>query len=263
VRESKDGVHWTPDNNASSRDASTWLDQRYLIPPDADDPPDLEHYWFNGFRYADRWVGVVLTYAPSPPNIFEQYPYDRRPSKHGPHFSTEWWVSDDGVNWERPYRHTPATPDLRIYFNHAPLIRNNRLLFLMSNQIYNHVPPENAPPRHGAPPGTPMEVYSLPIDRIASTGSQAPASFASLPFTMSAGGLYLNYEHHGSLAVELLDDRGRVIPGFTREEGRLSAGSALAAPLLWSGRDGAEFAGRTVRVRFHTENARVYALSHD
>lgn len=263
VRESKDGNRWIPNNNSHSRDPASYVDEKYLIPPDAEDPVDLEHYWFNAFRYDDRWVGIVLTYAPSPANIFDKYPYDRRPSKHGPHLGTEWWVSDDGVKWERPYRTTPATPDLRIYFNHAPLVRNNRLVFLTSNQIYNNVPAENAPPRHGAPDGTPMEAYSLPVDRIASAGSVASASFASRPFKMPAGGLFLNYEHDGSLAVELLDEQGRVLRGYGRADGQLPKGSALAAPLRWSKRDGSELAGRTVRVRFHTTNARVYALGQE
>ena len=101
---------------------------------------------------------------------------------------------------------------------------------------------------------------TLPADRIASTGSDAPATFTSRPFVMPAGGLYLNYEYSGALAVELLDAAGRVLPGYARSAGGLTAGSALAEPLRWAGRTGAELAGRTVRVRFHTERARVYAL---
>lgn len=263
VRESRDGVQWSPGNNVLGSKPDTWLDRRFLIEPDAGDPPDLEHYWFNGFKYGDRWVGIVLTYAPSPELVLERYPYDPYPSKHGPHLGTEWWISDDGVKWERPYRNTSATPDLRIYFNHAPLVRNNRLLFLTSNQIYNLPQPSGTPRRNGAAPGKPMEVYSLPVDRIASAGSVAPASFASQSFAMPAGGLFLNYEHRGGLAVELLDAQGRVLPGYGRADGTLPAGSALAAPVRWSGRTGAELAGRPVRLRFYTENARVYALYHD
>ena len=48
--------------------------------------------------------------------------------------------------------------------------------------------------------------------------------------------------------------------GYSRADGTLPTGSMLAAPLRWAGRTGAEVAGRTVRVRFHTPNARIYAL---
>ena len=70
-------------------------------------------------------------------------------------------------------------------------------------------------------------------------------------------------EHGGALAVELLDEQGKVLPGYARSEGALPKASTLAAPLRWAGRTGTELAGRTVRMRFHTANARVYALYHD
>lgn len=263
VRESQDGLQWSPGDNVLQSRPDSWLDRSHLIEPDADDPPDLEHYWFNGFRYGDRWVGIMLNYAPSPALVLERNPYDPYPSKHGPHLSTEWWLSDDGVKWERPYRDTPATSDLRIYFNHAPLVRHNRLLFMMSNQIYNFPPFGGESGFHGARPGKDMEVYSLPVDRIASAGSEAPARFTSKTFVMPAGGLRLNYEHKGALSVELLDEQGRVVRGYSKNENSLPAGSRLAESLRWGDRTGTELAGRSMRLRFHTENARVYALYHD
>ncbi len=257
VRPSPDGIKWTPGHDVIGREPATWLRRDQLIVPDALDPVDMEYYWFIAFRHHDRWLGIVLTYAPSPLNILEQVPYDPAPSKHGPHLGTEWWVSNDGVKWDRPWRDTPATLDWRIYFGHEPMRLHDRMLFLTSNQLYN------VPPAQGARPGQHQEVYSLPADRIASTGSDAPATFTSQPVVMPRGGLYLNYEHTGALAVELLDEQGKVLPGYARAQGALPAGSELAAPLRWAGQTGAEIASRTVRVRFHTTHARVYALYHD
>jgi len=254
VRTSPDGLRWTPGQDVIGRDPSTWLPEGQLILPDAEDPVDLEHYWFLAFRHHDRWMGIVLTYAPSPFNVLERVPYDPYPSQHGPHLGTEWWVSTDGVTWERPWRGTPATLDWRIYFGHEPMRLHDRMLFLTSNQLYN------LPPVHGARPGQHQEVYSLPADRVASAGSESPASFTSRPFPMPAGGLFLNYENDGTLAVELLDEQGRVLPGYEKSSGVLPAGGAVAAALQWSGRTGGDLAGRTVRVRFHSEKSRVYAL---
>ena len=257
VRPSPDGVKWTPGHDVIGREPATWLRKDQLILPDAQDPVDMEYYWFIAFRHHDRWVGIVLTYAPSPSSVLEQVPYDPAPSKHGPHLGTEWWVSTDGVKWDRPWRDTPATLDWRIYFGHEPMQLHDRMLFLTSNQLYN------LPPAQGARPGQHQEVYSLPADRIASVGSDAPATFTGRPLVMPAGGLYLNFEHRGTLAMELLDEKGKVLPGYARSENTIPAGSAMAAPLRWAGRTGAELVGRTVRVRFHTANARVYALYHN
>jgi len=254
IRQSRDGISWGPATNVVQSDPATWLPAEHLIAPDEKDPVDLEFYWFLAFRHHDRWVAIAMPYAPSPFNVLERAPYDVYPSKHGPHLGTEWWVSADGVKWERPWRDTPATLDWRIYFGHAPMRLHDRLLFLTSNQLYN------LPPDHGARPGVPQELYSLPLDRIASAGSTAPASFSSHPFVMPAGGLVLNYENTGALAVELLDERGNPISGYTRENGVLPRGGAIAHPLQWGPRTGAELAGRPVRIRFHTQETRVYAL---
>jgi hypothetical protein len=257
VRSSPDGVHWTPDNNVRGPEPTTWLRKDQLILPDQQDPVDLEFYWFMTFRHYDRWVGIMLTYAPSPLNVLERVRYDPAPSNHGPHLGTEWWVSANGENWERPWRETPATLDWRTFFAHEPMLLHDRMLFLTGNQLYN------IPPKQGARPGQHQEVYSLPVDRVASIGSDTPASFTSRPFVMPVGGVYLNYEHHGALAVELLDGEGKALPGYGPAEGVLPAGSALAAPVRWSGRDGTALAGRKVQVRFHTTQARVYALYRD
>ncbi len=254
VRPSPDGVKWTPGHDIVAREPATWLRKDQLIVPDEQDPVDMEYYWFIGFRHHDRWVGIVLTYAPSPLNVLERVPYDPAPSKHGPHLGTEWWVSTDGVKWERPWRDTPATHDWRIFFGHEPMRLHDRMLFLTSNQLYN------LPPAQGARAGQHQEVYSLPADRIASTGSDAPATFTCRPLVMSAGGLSLNYESEGRLAIELLDASGRPISDAALE---LPRGSAIAAPLRWESRVMAAVAGREVRLRFRTEKARVYALYHD
>lgn len=254
IRQSPDGKAWTPGQSVNQRDPATWLSAEHLIVPDDTDPVDLEFYWFLAFRHHDRWVGIAMTYAPSPFNVLERTPYDVYPSKHGPHLATEWWVSADGMKWERPWRDTPATLDWRIYFGHAPMRMHDRMLFLTSNQLYN------LPPDHGARPGTPQEVYSLPLDRIGSVGSHALASFTSRPFVMTSGGVSLNYENEGRLTVELVDAAGKVVSGTAQE---LPRGSEIAGPLRWGTRVAAEIAGREVRIRFHTEKARVYALYHE
>jgi hypothetical protein len=254
VRTSPDGLKWTPGQDVLGSDPATWLRKDQLILPDAQDPVDMEYYWFIAFRHHDRWVGIVLTYAPSPAKVMEEVPYDPAPSKHGPHLGTEWWVSADGVKWDRPWRDTPASLDWRIYFGHEPMRLHDRLLFLTSNQLYN------LPPAQGARPGQHQEVYSLPLDRIASAGSHAPASFTSRPFVLAAGGLSLNYESEGRLAVELLDASGRPVEGSALE---LPRGGAIAAPLRWDPRVTAALAGREIQLRFLTEKARVYALYYD
>jgi hypothetical protein len=252
-RTSPDGVHWTPADNVDLANPATWLDARYnAIAPDAGDPPDLECYWLNVFPYAGLYFGLIMWYAAAPAGFLDRYPYDDYPSKHGPHVSTEWLVSSDLKRWERPFRGFPATRDLRLYFTHAPMVLHDRLLFLVSNQNFNY------PHYHGARPGQNLEVYGLPLDRIVSAGGGAGASFSTRPFRMPEAPLHLNAE--GDLAVELVDEAGRTVPGYERTACALSRMDAMHHRLSWSGRPTSALAGRTLRVRFHLGGARVYSL---
>jgi len=254
LRTSPDGLHWDPAQNVTQRDPSTWLPDRHLITPDAGDPPDTEFYWFLAFPHHGRWIGMAMRYAPSPFNVLERYPYDPYPSKHGPHLDTEWWLSADGEKWDRPFRNQPAARDWRIYFGHAPMRLHDRLLFLASNQNYN------LPPDHGAREGQNLEIYSVPIDRIAGVVLGPEGEVITPEFSMPAHGLALNYRHKGRLQVALEAPDGAPLADYTLGHGSVPPGDAVAQPLVWGGRDGGALAGRKVRLRLVGRDAKIFAL---
>ena len=61
--------------------------------------------------------------------------------------------------------------------------------------------------------------------------------------------------------VELLDDDGLPIPGYSRDEARVINGNSVRMPVSWrkSG-DVSRLAGTPVRLRFHMRDCRLYAF---
>lgn len=65
----------------------------------------------------------------------------------------------------------------------------------------------------------------------------------------------------GSAKVELLEESGKPIPGFSFHEGDELTGNAVRKTVKWSGNsDLKKFAGRPVRMRFRMRSAKLYAF---
>jgi len=106
--------------------------------------------------------------------------------------------------------------------------------------------------------------YSLPLDRFASVNAPyAGGSMVTKSLTFSGDRLVLNYSTSaaGSLRVEILDEAGKPLPGFTAADCDEIVGDELERTVSWQGRtDLRALAGRAVRLRFHMVDADLYAL---
>ncbi|MEZ4700186.1 MAG: hypothetical protein R2834_07655 [Rhodothermales bacterium] len=83
------------------------------------------------------------------------------------------------------------------------------------------------------------------------------------PLTFSGGRLVLNAatSASGSLRVEIQDEAGRPLPGYSLAESDPFVGDAIAQDVAWGGRsDVSALAGRPVRLRFVMQDADLYAL---
>ena len=200
---------------------------------------------------------MMLNYTPSPLD------HDR----HGPQMDTEWWLSRDGLRWERPYRHINAVPDSVRIICHNPMVIDGNILF------YGH-------------PGDGY-LFGMKADRITFIGARANVEFSTHPFTMPEGNLYLNaaipapdrmfhidtgYKPNGEsdqkvsemdqsyLMVAAFDAAGNPIPGFEREKCLIRREDRIDIPLKWTGKSARELAGQTICLRFFMRSANVYAV---
>jgi hypothetical protein len=227
MRTSPDGLDWKTLGNRATGG---------LITPDAQDSPDVEFYRMQPFAYGDRYIAMADLYAASP----------LTPGKHGPHLACEWWISADGIHWDRPWRAVDARGNTSYPIKMTPMWLGREMLFWLAG-----------------------EVCGLPEYRIASIGARSNAEFSSRWFQMPAGTLLLNASvprgrglfNQAYVRAELRDQNGRVIPGYEADRCVLQDIDDTRIPLRWGDRTGQELKGRQVALRFYCRAARIYALA--
>jgi hypothetical protein len=245
IRSSNDGRHWEPSESLvdvwNHRGNYKSLPAELLTVPDGDDPPGMEFYRGIGFWYHDRSYMVVLNYAASP----------LLPRKHGPQLDTEWWVSRDGLHWDRPYREVNAVGEAFpgvVNITHNPMLIDGLLLFHHGNRL-----------------------LGMKQDRISYVGARASAEFSTAPFSAPSADLYLNAAipsptrafaaQQAYVMAAVLDDEGKVVPGFEAEKCLIQHSDRIDAPLRWKERSARDLAGRTISLRFYLRSANVYAVT--
>lgn len=111
--------------------------------------------------------------------------------------------------------------------------------------------------------GSTVRRYTLRLDGFVSV--QAPMSGGELvtkPVRFTGRQLQLNFSTSaaGSVRVELQDEAGRPLPGFSLEDCPPIFGDSVERPVSWrAGTDVGKLAGQAVRLRFVLQDADVYA----
>ena len=63
----------------------------------------------------------------------------------------------------------------------------------------------------------------------------------------------------GEVAVEVLDEKGTVVPGFKREKCEPMHADNLEHAIRWKGASLGDLQGKPVRLRFYLVNARLFS----
>jgi hypothetical protein len=117
---------------------------------------------------------------------------------------------------------------------------------------------------HYAQPTCHMARYTLRADGFASV--HAPfrgGEVVTKPFTFSGSKLELNFETSaaGGLRVELQDESGKPVPGYTLADGPEVIGDEIERVAAWkNGSDVSSLAGKPVRLRLVLRDADLYSL---
>lgn len=106
--------------------------------------------------------------------------------------------------------------------------------------------------------------YSLRPDGFISLhGPYAGGEATTKPFSFTGNDLYLNYSTSaaGFVKVEVQDETGKALEGYSEADAPEIIGNALDRPVRWnSGKSVAELAGKAVRLRFILKDADVFSL---
>ena len=86
-------------------------------------------------------------------------------------------------------------------------------------------------------------------------------SLTTRPMAVEAGTLRVNAQVEGQLRVEVLEADGRTIPAFSRADCNPIQGDGTDRLVRWQGKPSLEtLRGRSVRLRFHLAEGRLYSF---
>ena len=106
--------------------------------------------------------------------------------------------------------------------------------------------------------------YSLRLDGF--TSISAPYTGGEVitkPFIFSGKELEINYSTSaaGEIRIEIQDENGKPIPGYTMEESQTIFGNEIARVVSWNGNENVkELASKPVRLRIYMKDADLYSL---
>lgn len=247
--ESRDFIHWSP--------------PQVVCTPDDLDPPWVEFHTSPVFYYNDRYfcLNQVLNRA-----------------ARGGVIDIELMVSRDGLQWERPFRGNYVLARRpgnefdggSIFTNSTPVVLDEEIRF------YYGAYSQGATGETGERIISGIGLASLPRDRFAGLRSLERTEGGTLTKPAEHVGqvtlkpIDLRGVRHitvnadaseGAVRVELLDEKGYRIRGFTRDDATPLRGDNLRHPVAWARRTLGHLPPGRYMLRIHIERATVYAVT--
>jgi hypothetical protein len=229
VKESRDLVHWTP--------------ERVIVIPEENDPDNF--YGMTVFRRGDLFFGVLQPYETDTHRIYAELAW-----------------STDGWRWNR----LPVRDDARflccgpegswddgmVFLADRPIEQNGELWFYYGGWDGPH----DVRDRDCA-----AGLATTGHDRlIAAVGRRGDnARLLSRPFPVR-GDLFVNAESSGAIRVSVHRSDGEPLDGWSEQDCTPFTGDELDARVAWGTKSLADLAGKTVRLRFYLDDAKLYAF---
>jgi len=114
-------------------------------------------------------------------------------------------------------------------------------------------------------------IYGIDEHALFHVGSMCNAEFSTQPFDMPDDTLMLHaslsaygnatWARQAYIMAELLDDAGRVVPGYEKEQCIIRRMHGPKQKLTWGDHFGEELAGQRVQLRFYLRYAHIYAVA--
>jgi hypothetical protein len=175
--------------------------------------------------------------------------------------------SRDGFHWDRPDRRAFIAPtrkdgDWDRGYVHTTtgvcLVVGDKLYFPFT--AYSGIAPDG---HRGMYTGASVGMAVLRRDGFASMDAKdKPGTLTTRAVTFNGTRLFVNAAPAGGeLRVEVLDEEGKVLPGWSKDECAAVSDDRTLQPVSWrSGRDLAGLKGRKVKFRFHLTRGSLYAF---
>jgi hypothetical protein len=226
---------------------------------DEHDPPNSDHYSPACVQYP--WADQAYFMFPSPYRHFPEPPIGR--FGNDGLVDIQMAVSRDGVAWTRLSREpyvalgTDEEVDSRQMYMAVGMVRRGNTIF----QYYG-----GSRTSHGQLPIQPGSICRLQQRLDGFVSADAPlegGEFTTPPLVFSGKQLVLNINASalGICTVEILDEQGRVLPGFSRATCEEVDGNHVEKAVSWRGQtDLSALSGQAVRLHFVLRACKLFAF---
>ena len=247
-----------------SKDFIHWSDATVLI-PFADDEPFAEFHGGATFFYKDRYFALL----------------EKMDRRYDLQDDIELAVSADGQKWERPYRDQLFLPRSKkglfdsqsIWSSTPPVVLDDEIRFYYG--AYNYAPRDGTKFEPGQRSGIGMT--RLPLDRFGGVKPVAQSDQTTLirrplenigqvtfkPLDLAGTRqITINADAtNGSVAVELLNEDGYRVRGFSKDDAVPLVGDSLRHKVAWKASDLSQLPPGRYMLRVHLNNATLYAVT--
>jgi len=193
----------------------------------------------------------------------------------------ELMISRDGFRWERPFRNERFIPTDRQEFSSGGVFTNSTPVFL-EDEIRFYYGGSNSGAIGGgtrltdASQQSGVGFASIPLDRFAGIRPVEWSAQSTLKKPLeNIGQITLKPLHldgvtqihvnadasRGSVRVEVLNEDGYRLRGFTREDAIVWSGDSLKHPVGWKDHSLEELPAGAYMLRLHLDNAEVFAVA--
>jgi hypothetical protein len=233
-----------------SQDFIHWSRPELMMAPDDADPPTVEFHHSPVFYYNDRYFSLL--------QILNR-------GERGGVIDVELALSRDGLTWRRPFRRDYFLPRNKVkVFDSGNLTTNGTPIFLDDEfRFYYGGGSEGATSQDIYAVESGIGLATMPRDRFASlrpSGKIAQVTTKPVEvgpdtkITMNADAT------RGAIFVELLDEDGHRLPGFTKDEAVKISGDSLAHAVRWRQTGLRSLSPRHYMLRLHlADQAEVFA----
>ena len=273
--ESKDFIHWSPKVTVLRSGVHA-----------IDKPFRSQKYGMKVMPYAGCFLGFINMYhwetlGPIPQDKLWQ-------DKLNVHLA----FSRNGITWNRvgpdgalPYKHLNRDIDWgpvvermaflpygrhkkdwdwgQIYAYHAPIVFNDKIWIYytgLASRHWSNYHGDDRPPKSG------IGLATLRLDGFISIESKVGSKGGTVttrPFLFRGQGFQVNADaRQGSVRVEILDQKGQPVRGFTAADAEALTKDHLRHRVAWGGKsDCRELQGRTIRLRFHLNQSKLFSFT--
>ena len=243
---------------AVSPDFVTWSEPETVMAPGPAEP-DLHFKGLAAFLYEDLYLGWLW--------VFE------RGAKEFVAAAAELAVSRDGIHWNRPFpgsfvleRGEDPAWDSRLSIPVAPVVHDQRIWCYYWGENMPYTMDAIRKVKDGwVQDGRRIQratgLATLRLDGFVALSAKGDGSVTTKLLETPGGRLAINARVRGELRAEVLDENGKVMPGYGFQQCSPIRGDSLHHDVTWG--SGADLVPRRkagLRIRFHLRDTDLYAF---